>query len=119
MVDRDQRLAGGEREALAGEKRDHHAADQSRPGRRRDCVDVANRHVGVIEHLADQTRQDLDMGARRDLRDDPAIGLVRAVLPDHRLRENAPVAGHQRYRTVVARGLKARGSRSFCRGTFA
>ena len=47
------------------------------------------------------------MGARGDLRHDAAIGLVRAVLADHRLREDSPVARHQRRRAVVAGGFEA------------
>ena len=47
------------------------------------------------------------MGPRGDLRHDAAIGLVRLRLPDHRLRENLPVARHQRGRAVVARRFKA------------
>ena len=35
MVDRDQRLARGQRQPLAGEQRDHHAADQARARRSR------------------------------------------------------------------------------------
>ena len=80
MIDRDQRLAGGQRQALAGEQRDHHSADQPRAGGRGDGVDVADRQLGVIEHPADQAGQDLDMGARGDLRDDAAERLVRGVL---------------------------------------
>ena len=40
MVDRDQRLARRERQALAGEQRDHHSADQARARGRGDRIDV-------------------------------------------------------------------------------
>ena len=92
MIDRDQRLARRERQALAGEQRDHHAADQARTRRCGDRIDVVDRKPGLAEHLADQAGQDLDMGARGDFRHDAAVGLVRAVLADHRLGEDPPVA---------------------------
>ena len=53
------------------------------------------------------------MGARGDLRHDAAIGLVRAVLPDDRLRKDPPVAGDQRRRAVVAGGFKTKDEQSF------
>jgi len=48
-----------------------------------------------------------DMSTRRNLRYDSAIGLMRGVLADHSLREDAAVARHQRDSAVVARRLKA------------
>ena len=54
------------------------------------------------QHPLDQARQDLDMGARRDLRHHAAIRLVRAVLPDDGLSKDLPVAGDQRRGAVVA-----------------
>ena len=42
MVDREQRLARRERQALAGQKRNHHAADKPRAGGRSDRVHVVN-----------------------------------------------------------------------------
>ena len=107
MVDRDQRLARGKREPLAGEQSDHHSADQPRAGRRRDSVDVANRHPGLGKHLFNQPGQDLDMGAGGNLRHHAAVGLVGAVLADYGLRQDAPVAGDERDSTVVAGRFKA------------
>ena len=122
MIDRDQRLAGSEREPLAGEERDHHSADQPRPRGRGYRIDIVDRQLGVIEHALNQRRQDLDVGARRDLRNDAAVRLVRLRLPDDGLRKNAPVAGDQRRGAVVARGFKTEDygkSRSFRRRPFA
>ena len=57
------------------------------------------------------------MGARGDLRNDAAIGLVRLSLADDRLREDSPVAGHQRGGAVVAGGFEAEDrSRHFATG---
>ena len=111
MVDRDQRLARRQREPLAGEQPDHHPADQARPGGRGDGVDLAERDVGLGQHLPDQPGQDLDMGARGDLGHDAAERPVRLVLPDHRLGEDLPVAGDQRRRAVVAGGFEAEDQR--------
>jgi hypothetical protein len=61
----------------------------------------------LAQHLLDQPRQDLDMSPRSNLRHHTAIGPVRGILPDHRLGEDLPIAGHQRRRGVVARGLEA------------
>ncbi len=102
MVDRDQRLAGRERESLAGEQRHHHPADQPGPGRRGDRIHVVDRQPGLGQHLADQVRQYFDMRARGDLRHHPAVGLMGAVLADHHLGENPPVRRHQRRGAVIA-----------------
>ncbi len=102
MVDRDQRLAGRERETLAGEQADHHPADQARPGGRGDAIDLGNFNIGFAQHLADQAGKDIDMGARGNFGDNAAERAVRFILADHRLGEDLPVAGHQRGGAVVA-----------------
>jgi hypothetical protein len=56
------------------------------------------------------------MGARRDLRDHPAIGLVRGILAGHGLRQDAPVAADQRDAGVVARGFEAQYQTHFVAG---
>ena len=119
MIDGDQRLAGGERQPLAGEQGDHHSADQPRSGGRRDRVDVADGQLRFVEHPPDQVGQDLDVRARGDLRHHPAVGLVGAVLADDRLREDLPVAGDQRRRAVVAGRFKAQDRQSFRARPFA
>jgi hypothetical protein len=116
MIDRDQRLARRERQTFSREQRDHHAADQAGARSRRDRIDVARRQLRLAQHAFDQVRQNLDMGARRDLRNHAAIGLVRLRLADDRLRENAPVARHQRRGAVVAAPLKAENDAHFVSG---
>ena len=59
------------------------------------------------------------MGAGGDLGDDAAEGPVRLVLADHRLREDAPVAGDQRRGAVVAGGFEAEDQGSFRLAPFA
>ena len=50
MIDRDERLAGAERDALAREQRDHHPADQAGPRGRGDGVDLGDRLAGFRQH---------------------------------------------------------------------
>ena len=47
VIDRDQRLAAGHRQRLAGHQTDHHPADQPRPGGGGDAVNVPQLHAGV------------------------------------------------------------------------
>jgi hypothetical protein len=47
------------------------------------------------------------MGARGDLRHHAAVRLMGAILPDHGLREDPPVAGDERDSAVVAGRFKA------------
>ena len=107
MVDRDQRLAGGEGERLAGDEPDHHPADQARPGGRRDRVDLGEADAGFVQRRFDQRRQHLDMGARRDLRDHAAERAVRGLLPGQLMGENRPVGAHHGGGGLVATGFKA------------
>src|SRR6185503_9797753 len=113
---RDQRLARRERKALARKQRDHHSADESRAGGRGDRVDVAHRYPGVTEHLLDEARQNLDMGAGGNLRYHAAIRLMRRILAYHRLRKDTPVARHQRRAGVVARGFETEDDSHFVSG---
>ena len=108
VIDREQRLARRQRQPLAGKQRHHHAADQARAGRRGDGIDVADRRLGVSQHAPDQIGQDLDVRPRGDLRNHAAVGLMRGILADHRLREDAPIARHQRRRAVVAGGFESK-----------
>ena len=48
------------------------------------------------------------MGARGDFGDHAAERAVRVILPDHRLREDLPVAADQRRGAVVAGGFKGK-----------
>jgi hypothetical protein len=103
----DQGLADRVRQRLAGDKAHHHAADQPRPGGRRDRIHIAERDSGVLQRGGDQRLQRLDVRARRDLGHDAAIGPVRRLLPRQPMREHAAVTGHQRRRGLVARGFEA------------
>ena len=84
-----------------------YAADKAGTGGGGDGIDLADAHVGLGQHLADESRQDLDMGAGGDFRNDPAERTVRLVLANDRLRQNLAVGRYQRGGTVVAGGFKA------------
>ena len=114
MVDRDQRLAGRQREPLCSDQPHHHAADQ--PGARScgDRVDLGQLDLRLRKHLLDQLGKDLDMGAGGDLGDHAAIGPVRDLLPRQFVRENPPVRGDQGHRCLVAAGFDAEDQAHLC-----
>ena len=107
MIDRDQRLARGVRQRLAGDQPDHHPPISPGPA----VAAIASTSASVTPASAsaarDQRLQHLDMRARRDLRHDAAIGRVRRFLPGQPVRQDAPVAGDQRRRGLVAGGFEA------------
>ena len=106
MIDGDQRLVGCKCETLAHKEPDHHPADQSGSRSRRDRVDLADADIGFVQHLADQSRQDFNMGPCGDFRDHAAERAMRVVLTDHRLCKDLPVASNQRRSAVVAGRFK-------------
>ena len=56
------------------------------------------------------------MGTSRDLGDDAAVGLMRLRLADDGLRQDSPLAGDKRRRTVVARRFEAEDHSHFAPG---
>ncbi len=102
MVDRDQRLACGMRQRLAGDEADHDAADQPRSGGRGDRIDVVQAQPALHQRLFDQRHQPVDMRARGDFGDDAAIGRMAVGLPGERLRQYPPVGCDQRRCGFVA-----------------
>ena len=107
MVDRDQRLVRGHRQRLGRHQTDHHAADQTGARRRRNRIDLIERHAGIGQRGRDHRRQPLGMGARGDLGNDAAIGAVHVVLRGDALGENDAFAGHKRGGRLVARRFYA------------
>ena len=59
---------------------DKHTADEARTRRGRHSVEILGRDFGPRERARDQQVDDLDMGARRDLRHDAAEWRVRGDL---------------------------------------
>ena len=107
MVDRDQRLAARQRQPLGGDQADDHAADKPRAGGGGDRIDLVERRPSLFQRFLDQPRQNLDMGARRDLRDDAAERPVGALLPRQPMGEHPPVGSDQRRRGFVAARFNA------------
>jgi hypothetical protein len=109
VIDGEERLARGKRDPLAGHQADQHAADQAGPCRRGDAVEVARAHVGAAQRPGDQRVDDFDMGARRDLRHDAAIGRMRGDLAHHFVGQDFAGAvraqAHHRRRRLVAGGF--------------
>ena len=107
VIDRDQRLAACHRQRLGGDQADHNPADQSRPGRGGNGIDIGEGQPGIGQRAGDQRCQQLRMGARGDFGNDPAIGAVRVVLRGDALRQDHAFAGDQRSGGFVARRFNA------------
>ena len=108
MVDRDQRLAGGEREPLAGEQR-RPSPRRSGPARRSRRWRRPRRRRRPASASTWRIRPGrISTWARAAISGTtPPNGRCAVVLPDHRLGEDPPVAGDQRRRAVVAGGFEA------------
>jgi len=111
MVDSDEGLPRRQRHALARHQSHQNAANQARSRRGRNPLEVPRLHSGAIERPDNQRIDDLDMGARRDLRHHPAEGRVRRDLAHHFVSQNLarPVGlePHHRRGRLVARRLDA------------
>jgi hypothetical protein len=86
MVDREQGLVGHQRQGLGGDEPHQQPADQPRPRRHGDAVEVGEAGLGPFEGPGHQTVQHLHMGAGGDLGHDPAIGGVLGDLAQHLVR---------------------------------
>ena len=93
MVDRDEGLSRHQRDRLGRGEADHDAADQPRPRRRRDAVDLGGLHAGALEGASHDPVDSLDMSSRRDLRHDAAIGGMRRDLAENLVRQDFRFAG--------------------------
>lgn len=111
MIDRNQRLAGREREPLAHEQPDHHPADEARTRSGRNRIDFRSFHFGFIQYLTDKTGQYFDMGAGGDFRHHPAKWAMAISLADHGLRQNLPIRRDQCRRAIVAGGFESENKR--------
>ena len=72
MVDRDQRLAVGERDRLGRGQPDNDAADQAGARRRRNAVNVGEGLLRLGHRGGDDAVERFDMGACGDFRHDAA-----------------------------------------------
>ncbi len=109
MVHRDERLAGGQRDRLRRGEPDDDTADQPRPGRGGDAVEIAQGDAGFRQRALDDAVQHLDMGAGGDFRHHAAIGRMVVDLREHHIRQYladaALTAAHHRRGGFVAGGL--------------
>ena len=108
VVHGDELDAGGERDRLGRRQPDDDAADQARSGGCRDAVEPAKSDAGLAHGSGDHPVQRLDMGARRDLRHDPAERQMIGDLRKDDVGENPAAAvgapfDHRRRRLVAAR----------------
>ena len=88
VIDGDERLAAGQRHPLARHQPDEHAADEARTRRRRNAIEILGRDFRPRERARDERVDDLDMGARRDLRHNAAERGVRGDLAHHLVGED-------------------------------
>ena len=102
MIDRKQRLAGGERDRLGRGQADEDAADEAGAGGRGDRVDVGEAEARLAKRRGDDAVERLDMGARGDLGDDPAEGGMVGDLREHDVGQDAPPTRRRRRSTTAA-----------------
>ncbi len=74
MVHSHQRLAERQSQRLAGREPHQHPADQARSSRCRDAIEVRHGDARLVEGIVDHPVEDLDMGARGNLRTTPPNG---------------------------------------------
>ena len=83
----------------------HQAAGQARAAGDGDRVDGLPAALDPGERGVDHGREHLQVGARRQLGDDAAVGSVQRDLGRHVAGEDLPTVAHHRGRRLVARGL--------------
>ena len=105
VVDRDERQPPRPRERLRGGEPDEQRADQPRPLRHGDAVDVVERRARLGERLADHRRDELEVAPRRDLGHDAAVPRVEVRLRGDDARANLSVLRDERRRGLVAARL--------------
>ena len=102
MIERDQRLAGGQRQPFGGHEADHHSPDQAGTGGGGDGVDLSEIDPCFGQNRLDQPRQNLDVRTGRNFGDNPSIRAMRLALIGDAVCKNAPVGGDQSRRGLVA-----------------
>jgi hypothetical protein len=105
MVDRDERKPARPREPFRNGETHEQRADEAGPLRHADPRDVVEGRSRLVERGCDDRRDELEMPARRDLGDDPAVPGMEVCLRRHDGGEDPPVVAHERGRRLVAGGL--------------
>ena len=102
MVHGDEGQPARKGDGLAGGDADDQPADQPRPRRGGDAVDLVEAETSFGQRLGDQNIEQLDMGARGDLRHDAAELGVKRKLRAHRIGEDDALAVSPRACTKAA-----------------
>ena len=110
VIDRDQRLVVGQRDRLGHGQPDDEAADQTRPGGRRDAVERREADIGLRHRLGDDEVERFDMGAGGDLGHDAAERGMLVDLRQHDVGQNAAA--------LAVRGEFDHGGGGFVAGRF-
>ncbi len=105
MVDRDIRLPGRPGDPLPGHCADQEPANEARPGRGRDRVDLAEPDTGLVERPPHQPVEMVEMRPCGDLRHDAAVGRVLVELRLHDIGADLPPLADDGHRGLVARGF--------------
>ena len=92
VVDGDERLPERQGQGLAGRQAHHDATHKPGACRGRDPVEMFELHSGPVQRPLDQAIDDLDMGARGDLRHDAAEGRVVGDLAHDFVRQDFAAA---------------------------
>jgi hypothetical protein len=80
MVDRDQRQTGAPGDALGDSEADQQGTDQPGPAGHADVLDLLERDTSLVERLAYDRRDELEMTPRGDLRHHAAESRVQLGL---------------------------------------
>ncbi len=106
VVDRHERQATRPRDRLRGGDADEQRADQPRPLRHGNAVDVVERRAGLGERLADDRRDELEVATRGNLGNDAAVARVEVGLRRDDARAYLSLLGDERRGGLVARRLE-------------
>ncbi len=106
VVDRDERQPASPRDRLRRAQADEERAGKPGPARDRDPLDVVEGPTRFGERFIDRRDDEFEVPARGDLGDDTAEPRVQLGLRRDDVGEDATVAGYERGRGLVTRGLE-------------
>ena len=107
MVDRHQRQSVDEGDGFCRHHADQHAADQPRPARRGDSVEIRKPDPGLFHRPLDDSVHVIEVAARGNFRHDAAIGAMFVDLREHDVGQDAAVFPDHRGCGFVAGGFNA------------
>ena len=110
VVDAQQRLVARKSQPLGHVHADEQRADEARPLRHGDAVEIVVAEVGLAHCLGDDGVDDLDMLSRGNLREDAAVLGVQIGLAGDDVAQDARPALDHRCCRLIARGLNCQDS---------